>query len=85
LSVDSDGAEGDSEDPRCRIEIAPARRRWRMWNESQRAGDRTYGRRSKSCHSVMTHAAIQSGRLAPATQAESLGDFLGESVPLCPF
>jgi len=85
--MDSDGAEGDTEESHRHVELAPARRRWRLWNESQRKVERTSGRRAQSCNSVMTHAADHQGsrRLPPKVQADSLQDFLGESVPQCPF
>lgn len=84
---DSDGAEGDTEHPQRYVEIAPARRRWRLWNENQRKVERTCGRRAQSCNSVMTSAADNRGgrRSAPSVQADSLQDFLGESVPQCPW
>jgi len=91
---DSDGAEGDTEEHHRQVETVPARRRWRLFNETQRVVDRTSGRRAQSCNSVMTHVADGHGkscstprshRVHPAVQADSLQDFLGESVPQCPF
>lgn len=88
---DSDGAEGDTEEPHRRSqEIAEPRRRWQMWNQKQ-AAKAFSGRRTKSCDSILTHLSHSSlkapstPRLRPVLQADSLQDFLGETVPECPF
>lgn len=93
--IDSDGTQGDTEEPRRKVDMGYARRR--RWSRTQTQGvDLT--RYSQGCkdgaedsddaledHPSKSCSISRSRSLPPPKPLESLQDFLGELVPQCPF